>query len=235
MHQHIPEIHRRDAIFRAAAALVLTPLLGCSISRVPATQPATASASRELARERHSFIQSAMKEMSQRNREKQQELMRRGVAAAMRVSTLVPFGDWDFYFVKGGTIFWRPNQGQTYRPVEVPEGFVSDLTSVPRLFWQVLRPEGRYAYAAVVHDYLYWTQSRSKEESDLIFKVALEDSKVEEKTVWAVYEAVHRLGQSAWDENQRLKRAGERRIIKRFPDDFTVSWSDWKKQPDVFR
>ena len=216
----------RRAVLHAGASLALTPLLGCS------TNPGTKS---QAALERHAFIDGAMKELWEGIRLQQEEMQRSGVAASMRVSTLVPFGDWDYYYLKGGPIVWRPNAGQTYRQVEVPEGFVSDLTSVPRLFWQVLRPEGRYAYAAVVHDYLYWTQSRSKQESDLIFKVALEDSKVSAATAWSVYEAVDKLGQSAWAENQRLKSAGERRVLRQFPDDFTVSWSEWKKRSDVFQ
>lgn len=187
----------------------------------------------ELA-EREAFIRKAMDEQWERIREQVAELSRRGIHPLMLVSTLVPFGDWDFYFVKGGSISWRPNAGQKLQAVEVPEGFVSDLTSIPRVFWQVLRPEGRYAYAAVVHDYLYWTQTRTREEADQIFRIALEDSKVDPVTIETVYQAVRRLGQSAWDNNARLKKSGERRILKRFPQDFTISWSDWKNQPDVF-
>lgn len=226
---------RREILLKTSAAFLLNNVIGCTTSNVEVVNGASAKANSEMLKERHAFILSAMNEMEVRIRLEQEELRRRGVAAAMRVSTLTPFGDWDFYYLKAGSISWRANQGQNYRPVEVPEGFVSDLTSIPRLFWQFLRPEGRYAYAAVVHDFLYWTQTRSKQEADLIFKVALEDSKVDDKTVWAIYEAVDQLGQSAWDKNKRLKEAGERRILKRFPDDFTVSWSDWKMRPDVFK
>ena len=31
-----------------------------------------------------------------------------------------------------------------------------------------------------------------------------------------------------------LKKLGERRFLKRFPEDFTISWSEWKKKTDVF-
>lgn len=228
-------LERRAILLKTSAAFLLTNVMGCSSPRMESAKGTPTLVNPEIRNERHAFILGAMKEMEERIRLEQDELRRRGVAAAMRVSTLTPFGDWDFYYLKAGSISWRSNQGQKYQPVEVPEGFVSDLTSIPRLFWQFLRPEGRYAYAAVVHDYLYWTQTRSKQEADLIFKVALEDSKVDDKTVWAVYEAVDKFGQSAWDKNRLLKNAGERRILKRFPDDFTVSWSDWKKQPDVFK
>lgn len=38
--------------------------------------------------------------------------------------------------------------------VRVPAGYKTDFASVPRGLWNVFPPWGRYAYAAVVHDYL---------------------------------------------------------------------------------
>ena len=50
-------------------------------------------------------------------------------------------------------ISWTPNPGQdAYGAVTVPTGFVTDFASIPRIFWSALRPDGEYAYAAVVHD-----------------------------------------------------------------------------------
>jgi hypothetical protein len=46
------------------------------------------------------------------------------------------------------------------------------------------------------------------------------------------YDAV--IGQAAWDNNARLRKAGERRILKKVPPSFTISWSEWKKTPGVF-
>jgi len=132
-------------------------------------------------------------------------------------------------------IGWRPNSGQTnYLPVTVPIGFVTDLTSIPRVFWSALRPDGDYAYAAIVHDFLYWEQARPREEADVIFKLAMEDLDVRPEVVALIYEAVHRFGDEAWESNARLKKGGERRILVKVPDDPTVRWNDWKKRPDVF-
>lgn len=208
---------------------ILVLFLACCVPAMgDETKPKT-----ELA-ERKAFIDKAMDEQREKAKEEIAKLARSGIYADMVVATLQPFGDWDFYFVHGGSISWRPNAGQKFQPVEVPEGFVTDLASIPRLFWQVLRPEGRYAYAAVVHDYLYWKQTRPRAEADQIFRIAMEDSKVDPKLVDKVYRAVRTFGQAAWDNNARLKKAGERRILKRFPQDYTTSWSEWKKQPDVF-
>ena len=208
------------------AALFAGALGGCSTARVTRSPESS---------ERPAFIEKAMFEVRQQVAAQEEELGRRQSGAVLQVATLTPFGDWDYYFVRGGAIIWRPNPGQTFRTVEVPEGFVCDLTSVPRVFWQAMRPEGRYAYAAVVHDYLYWMQDRSREEADRIFRFALEDSKVDSTIIAGIYSAVSLVGQSSWDQNRKLKDKGERRILKRFPSDFTTSWAEWKTQPDVFR
>jgi hypothetical protein len=229
---------RRRLVCTGAIGLAFGPLfLGCQSART-----ATPKAKPELA-EREAFIRTAMEEHSGRGIAKllfpndvtNQQIAEASVAGIMRVTKLVPFADWDFYWVMGGSINWQPNAGQTFKEVYVPEGFVTDLASIPRLFWQILRPVGRHAFAAVVHDYLYWTQTRPRSEADQIFKVAMEDSKVESGTAQAVYQAVHQFGQTAWDDNRRLRRTGERRFLQRFPTDFTISWSEWKKRPDVFR
>lgn len=53
--------------------------------------------------------------------------------------------------------------------IEVPAGNITDLTSVPRLLWALLPPNGRYAKAAIIHDYLYDNGLRTKAEADRIF------------------------------------------------------------------
>jgi hypothetical protein len=138
------------------------------------------------------------------------------------------------YFLTQPTT-WRPNQPpSSFAEVTVPTGFVTDFASIPQLFWSLLRPDGEYAHAAVIHDYLYWSQTRSREEADSIFKIAMEDLEVDPKTVSALYEAVHLFGVGAWTENARRKRAGERRVLKRIPDEVTARWRDWRNIPDAF-
>lgn len=39
----------------------------------------------------------------------------------------------------------------------IPKGFVTDLASVPRLFWWLIAPMELSAVAPIVHDYLYQT------------------------------------------------------------------------------
>jgi hypothetical protein len=132
-------------------------------------------------------------------------------------------------------ISWKPNPGpQRYESVIVPKGFVTDFASIPRLFWSALRPDGEYAYAAVVHDYLYWSQTRSRDEADHIFKIAMEDFKIGALTVEAMYRAVRVGGASSWDGNAQKKSQGEKRILAKFPQDPRITWEDWKQRPGVF-
>jgi hypothetical protein len=116
----------------------------------------------------------------------------------------------------------------------VPRGFVTDLASIPRIFYSLLRPDGEYAYAAIVHDYLYWTQTRTRTVSDEIFKFSMEDFNISRRTMQTIYNAVRLFGEGAWSKNARLKADGERRILKRFPPTAQINWADWKQRSDVF-
>jgi hypothetical protein len=143
------------------------------------------------------------------------------------------FADPTYFITK--PISWKPNPGQEkYKPVTVPVGFVTDFASIPRAFWSLLRPDGIYAYAAVIHDWLYWEQDRSKDTSDMTLKFAMQDFKIDAVTVNAIYAGVSAGGGSAWADNKRLKASGEKRILKKYPEDPTTRWDDYKKRTDVF-
>src|SRR5258708_33483224 len=71
---------------------------------------------------------------------------------------LVPFADWDYYYLKD-KLEWRSDADPSIR-ITVPVGFVTDLASVPRVFWSLLPPAARYSYPAIIHDYLYWFQMK---------------------------------------------------------------------------
>lgn len=134
------------------------------------------------------------------------------------------------------TIGWKPNADQAalYRAVPVPVGFVTDLASIPRAFWSLLRPDGIYSWAAILHDYLYWEQFVTRQQADDIFRFAMMDFKIEPAVIETVYLAVRTGGASAWTTNAELKAKGERRLLKLFPEDPTVTWAEWKLKPDVF-
>ncbi|EBH3676593.1 DUF1353 domain-containing protein [Salmonella enterica] len=53
--------------------------------------------------------------------------------------------------------------------IEGPAGFVTDLATIPRIFWTILPPDGKYAKAAIIHDWMYDNALRTKKEADKIF------------------------------------------------------------------
>ena len=132
-------------------------------------------------------------------------------------------------------ISWTPNKGQeSYKKVLVPTGFVTDFASIPKNFWTLLRPDGEYTYAAIIHDYLYWAQPRSREEADQIFKMAMQDFGISAVEVELIYGAVRFVGRFAWNANAKQKALGEKRVLKRFPEDPRTAWGEWKMKSDVF-
>lgn len=138
------------------------------------------------------------------------------------------------YFLRE-EIQWSPNPGQgAYKNVRVPVGFVTDFTSIPRVFWSALPKDGLYTYPAIIHDYLYWEQPVSREDADTIFRFAMEDFKVGVVAKNAIYSGVRLGGSIAWDDNARRKKSGEKRILKIFPQDPTTKWIDFQKNPSVF-
>lgn len=58
--------------------------------------------------------------------------------------------------------------------IRVPVGTVTDLASVPRILWVIFPPHGRYAKAAIVHDYLYAQGIGTKAWADLVFLESME-------------------------------------------------------------
>lgn len=145
------------------------------------------------------------------------------------------FADPTYFLTK--EIAWKPNADQKgkFPRITVPVGFVTDFASIPRAFWSLLRPDGDYAYAAVIHDYLYWTQGLPREKSDMIFRLAMEDFKIGSVEVGAIYTGVRAGGGVAWDGNAKLKKRGEKRVLKTFPTDPRTKWEDYKKRTEVFR
>ncbi|MCW5223489.1 DUF1353 domain-containing protein [Verminephrobacter aporrectodeae subsp. tuberculatae] len=58
--------------------------------------------------------------------------------------------------------------------IRIPAGTITDLASVPRLLWAIFPPHGRYAKAAIVHDYLYKEAIGSKAFADQVFLEAMQ-------------------------------------------------------------
>lgn len=107
---------------------------------------------------------------------------------------------------------WRVGQGGNR--IIVPAGFVTDYASVPRWLWTIFSPHERYSRAAVIHDYLYWTQVCTRLQADNIFYIGMIESKVPALTREAVYGALRTpFGQKAWDDNKARRLQGYPKVL----------------------
>jgi hypothetical protein len=83
--------------------------------------------------------------------------------------------------------------------VQVPSGYVTDFASVPRFFWRVCPPSGKYNRAAIVHDYLYTNSTVcSRFLADSLFRELMCHLGVPLWKRVAMYYAVRMGGQRGW-------------------------------------
>lgn len=83
----------------------------------------------------------------------------------------------------------------------VPEGFLTDFASVPRLA-QWLIDDDDFAPAAVLHDWFYASHIVTKREADALFREALRSLGCGWLSSWIQWRAVHRLGFIAWNSRR---------------------------------
>jgi len=87
--------------------------------------------------------------------------------------------------------------------IVVPSGFLTDLASIPRLFWNILPPFGKYTRAAVIHDFLYRTRICSRKTAD---RTLLAGMKLCGVPLWQrvlIYGNVRAFGLIAWEDDAR--------------------------------
>jgi len=101
--------------------------------------------------------------------------------------------------------------------IDVPIGFKTDFASVPRLLWVFIPRWGKYGNAAVIHDYCYWAQRFSREDSDRIFREGMEVLEVPKWKILLMYWAVRLGGGLAWAGNKRRKKKGINKVAARMP------------------
>ncbi len=84
--------------------------------------------------------------------------------------------------------------------IAVPKGFITDFASVPRPFWNILPPWGRYGKAAVVHDFCYRRAICTRKRCDKIFLEAMKVLGVPGWKRYVMYLAVRAFGFVAWQK-----------------------------------
>ena len=127
---------------------------------------------------------------------------------------LVFSGDGKHWVVSRPLHWVDPEQHWT---VEVPVGFTTDLASIPRPLWPLLPAHGRYAPAAVVHDWLYWAQVITlgpwdlpidRAYADRALRLASEDLGVSRPVRWALWSGVRAGGHRRWARYRTARAAG---------------------------
>jgi hypothetical protein len=119
------------------------------------------------------------------------------------------------------------NSGDT---VQVTNGFVTDFASVPRVLWWALPKWGIYGKAAIIHDWLYWDQSRSRAQADAIMLEAMAVLNVPLVRKRLIYRAVRTFGSMAWKRNKWDKEAG----LNRVANDADTAFSVTVNRPGIF-
>lgn len=106
------------------------------------------------------------------------------------------------------------------RSIVVPRGFETDGASIPRALWPIYQPWGTWGKAAVVHDFLYRTQTRpgGRKAADAIFLEAMKVLGVPGLRRRILWGAVRMWGWIAWRGNRKRNReAALADLVRRSP------------------
>lgn len=108
---------------------------------------------------------------------------------------------------------WRLEQAYDYEDgttaITVPQGFVFDLSSVPRPFWWLIAPFELSVVAPLLHDFLYGRggvapeairppRAYSRRETDRLFRKTMEQEAVPSWRRTLGYASVRMFGGAAW-------------------------------------
>lgn len=83
------------------------------------------------------------------------------------------------------------------RIITVQAGYRTDFASIPRMFWRILNPVGRYSHAAVVHDWLCDRRGKTGIDSKTTHAIFAEAMQVLRVPAWkrvAMYQSVKWFG-----------------------------------------
>ena len=139
----------------------------------------------------------------------------------------------------GDNKFWITVEDMTYfigntnERIVVPKGFVTDFASISEKLWSFgLSPYGQYSRAAVVHDYLYWSQCCTKAQADRLLVIAMKESNVGDFDELAIYWGVYLGGEGPWNQNAAEQKAGLPKVVPEKylrPADPNIDWPTYRK------
>lgn len=143
---------------------------------------------------------------------------------------LIPFGDSQDWIVAEDMTYVI---GSTSERIVVPRGFVTDFASIPEGLTPFgLTAHGQYSRAAIVHDYLYWSQGCTRSQADRLMVIAMKESGTGTVNENLIYRGVDLGGQGAWDANTRQRARNLPRVVPAEyipPGDPNVSWPRYRE------
>ena len=103
----------------------------------------------------------------------------------------------------------RMNARRFFGPIVVPQGFETDLASVPRQVWHRFPRWGPWSGAAIVHDWLYRTKPNGVDriQADRVFRDLMREDRVTWGDQRMIYRAVRDFGDGAWRGHQEIEAA----------------------------
>lgn len=138
----------------------------------------------------------------------------------------------------GDNRFWITSEdmhyiiGSTDQRIVVPKGFVTDFASIPQPLWAFgLTPQGTYSRAALIHDFLYWSQGCTRKQADRLLVIAMKESNVGKVDEFVIYQGVDKGGASSWTNNKKERKAGLPRVVPEEylrPDDPNMKWPEYR-------
>jgi hypothetical protein len=100
--------------------------------------------------------------------------------------------------------------------ITVPPGYRTDFASIPRVFWRILPPDGPYAPAAVIHDWLCDLRGSTGINSRTTHRIFREAMEVLRVAYWkraVMYRAVRWFGpRFSFKEKAIIKKAKSNRL-----------------------
>lgn len=116
--------------------------------------------------------------------------------------------------------------------IKVPKGFITDFASVPRAFWTIFPPFGRYTPSAVVHDFLYSQYNETginRTLADRIFLCIMKELGVGIIKRNVMYRAVRMFGEMSWKSKLSNEGYRDTAIIDK-TDEANIYYQAWYKQ-----
>lgn len=97
-------------------------------------------------------------------------------------------------------------------PITLPKGFKTDFASIPTMFQNIIKVNGKHRKAALLHDYLYsingsvgWNKL-TREQCDVLFLKEMERANVKWLKRKVMYRMVRWCGGKAWDKCEQENR-----------------------------